>query len=638
VAGTVDDDNLASVTVYNNTLDPVGEFEAQLRRTLFIARGVDVELGDNDLYALAVDKSSNEKRYPADPETYHTVTLATPPDLDYIFDANGCLVEVVEDATALKRYTYDHEKRLVSVVADPDGTPITLAEFAYDALGRRIIVKLYDDQGALDSTTRYIYDGDRVIEEHVDDTGWVLDAVYVHGLGVDNVLTITRDSETYYYHYDGIGSVTELTNAAGTLSQAYEYDAWGIPTVYDPDHGSHNRYLFTGREWDAALALYYYRARHYDPALGRFLQTDPAGYGASINLYVYAGSSPTVFVDPSGLRHDVNVDNRENWSRLHWFLYELTPVRMLGLRGKESQETSVISREEQIQHDAQQLWDRKYRAKVQEHIDAGEEAYAEQLALVDMGARDMTMFAPITEEDHQETVYLMKGLRNTLIEAGVDAATVGISMSVNAAKAPAMVGSTTSKARRGNVFRRLFRGRRVPLKNQLDDAGEALVTWGDEAENAVAQSRRSRNAAGTIISNTDEAAATLREAQGAGKAQRFWTKRVEFNGTRVYQRDDLFDIHYVDKQGRTNLQRMEQGYAPIGHDGNPVNVHHLTQDPAGANAEVSQAFHQRYFKIIHENTGQTPTRIDRAEFDVFRKEYWMHRRQQIRQSLEATTH
>ena len=68
------------------------------------------------------------------------------------------------------------------------------------------------------------------------------------------MLTIARDSETYYYHKDGLGSVTELTDPTGTLVQAFEYDAWGIPTIYVPDSAIKNTYLFTGREWDAGNA------------------------------------------------------------------------------------------------------------------------------------------------------------------------------------------------------------------------------------------------------------------------------------------------------------------------------------------------------------------------------------------------
>ncbi len=63
-----------------------------------------------------------------------------------------------------------------------------------------------------------------------------------------------------------------------------------------------NYYRFTARQWDPESSLYYYRARYYDPGLGRFLQADPVGYeGGSLNLYAYCGNSPLNYGDPTGL-------------------------------------------------------------------------------------------------------------------------------------------------------------------------------------------------------------------------------------------------------------------------------------------------------------------------------------------------
>jgi RHS repeat-associated protein len=61
-----------------------------------------------------------------------------------------------------------------------------------------------------------------------------------------------------------------------------------------------NPFLFTGREWDSETGLYHYRARTYDPAEGRFKQRDPLGYVDGYNLYEYARSSASTYVDPWG--------------------------------------------------------------------------------------------------------------------------------------------------------------------------------------------------------------------------------------------------------------------------------------------------------------------------------------------------
>jgi len=131
VTGTVTDENLSAVTVYNTTL--VGEFEAQLRKDFFIARAVDLAVGDNDLYALAEDKAGNEERYPQDPGEYHTVTLEAPPTppalpLEHVYDENGCLVEIKQGETTLNEYAYDYERRLIE--AKHDGARSSQEPFA----------------------------------------------------------------------------------------------------------------------------------------------------------------------------------------------------------------------------------------------------------------------------------------------------------------------------------------------------------------------------------------------------------------------------------------------------------------------------------------------------------------------------
>jgi RHS repeat-associated protein len=65
-------------------------------------------------------------------------------------------------------------------------------------------------------------------------------------------------------------------------------------------------YTFTNREWDQDAGMYYYRARYYDPGIGRFVQEDPDPGRmlypiTAINKYIYSGNSPINYTDPSGL-------------------------------------------------------------------------------------------------------------------------------------------------------------------------------------------------------------------------------------------------------------------------------------------------------------------------------------------------
>jgi RHS repeat-associated protein len=100
-----------------------------------------------------------------------------------------------------------------------------------------------------------------------------------------------------YFHADGLGSIIRMTNAAGAVTVTRGYDAWGNPELGVGEPG----FAFTGREWDPETGLHYYRARYYDPRLGRFLSEDPIRLRGGFNLYRYVYNKPTRFTDPHGL-------------------------------------------------------------------------------------------------------------------------------------------------------------------------------------------------------------------------------------------------------------------------------------------------------------------------------------------------
>jgi RHS repeat-associated protein len=194
-------------------------------------------------------------------------------------------------------YEWDEEDRLERVTLN--GAQV--AAYAYDPLGRRIERLL---PGPILHT--YVYDGEDILKQ--DFTSLLLEPgmldppphLYVHGPGIDEPLAVVHGNDSVWnYHADGLGSIIAVTDSATQqIAYARAYDAFGNLESGIAEEG----YAYTGREWEPESGLYYYRARYYDPKIGRFISEDPIGFGGGINFYSYVENNPVNYVDPDGLR------------------------------------------------------------------------------------------------------------------------------------------------------------------------------------------------------------------------------------------------------------------------------------------------------------------------------------------------
>lgn len=185
----------------------------------------------------------------------------------YAYDNNGNMT--TRNGVSM---TYDYDNRLTSMGSNA---------FVYDYSGERVkknstvyIGKLYECTSGV--CTKHIFAG-------------------------SNRIASKTDYHTYYYHTDHLGSSTVVTNEAGNLVQENYYYPYGEIRVRN---GNVTDYKFTGQEEDEETGLFYYGARYYDPATGRFVSADSIvpspGNPQHLNRYSYALNNPLIYIDPSG--------------------------------------------------------------------------------------------------------------------------------------------------------------------------------------------------------------------------------------------------------------------------------------------------------------------------------------------------
>ena len=121
-------------------------------------------------------------------------------------------------------------------------------------------------------------------------------AEYIYGHGLE---ARVLNGKTSYYVTDVRGSVVAIVDDNNNITHKYQYDEFG--KVVQQEEADFNPFKYVGGYGVMYLNdhLYYMRARHYDPAIGRFLSEDPIW---SINLFPYADNNPIMGIDPKGLK------------------------------------------------------------------------------------------------------------------------------------------------------------------------------------------------------------------------------------------------------------------------------------------------------------------------------------------------
>lgn len=221
----------------------------------------------------------------------------------YAYDANGNTISKGSPGT-LTEYAYDDANRLIEA-RTPDGT----TRYVYNADGLRVR-STHTPTGGTATTTWYLQDSGyayaQVIEQHVGDS--VAQKRLAATLTfADELVSQTRYDEqgaptTAFVQMDGFGSTRWVTDAAGSITDSIDYDAFGVEI--GRTGSSDVEHLYRGERWDANVAAYDLRARLYTPGNGRFLTQDSfVGFDQdpqSLHKYTYTHNNPVNGTDPSG--------------------------------------------------------------------------------------------------------------------------------------------------------------------------------------------------------------------------------------------------------------------------------------------------------------------------------------------------
>jgi RHS repeat-associated protein len=216
-------------------------------------------------------------------------------------------IEVTGSQPVRETFTYDHGGSRIQRELDADNNPATANEISYfipfgtenlaELDGRGRVRRAYSFAGG--ERTGYKAAGRTVLylKDHLGSSKMTL-GLYASTLQ-EGLLQRAGDADPY-------GVTWRESYAATAESEPHQY---------------------TGQEREAALDLYTYGARFYDPELGRFLAVDPAREFA--NPYSYVGNNPVSRLDPTGNDFEVYIDDKAKTVRIN------VPIKVFGLGANE---------------------------------------------------------------------------------------------------------------------------------------------------------------------------------------------------------------------------------------------------------------------------------------------------------------
>jgi RHS repeat-associated protein len=192
-------------------------------------------------------------------------------------------------------FGYSDEGRLKTISGGATAT------YQHNALGERV------KKVASATTTYFVYDeAGQLIGEYDCSGNLIQETVWLNGIPVATLRPNGSGIDVYYVHTDHLNTPRRVTRPSdNVIVWRWDSDPFGTTAANENPDGDATSFTynlrFPGQYRDAETGLNYNYFRDYDPVIGRYIESDPIGLRGGLNPYVYAGTSPVLFVDPDGL-------------------------------------------------------------------------------------------------------------------------------------------------------------------------------------------------------------------------------------------------------------------------------------------------------------------------------------------------
>ncbi|MCK5356108.1 MAG: RHS repeat protein, partial [Methyloprofundus sp.] len=287
-------DNLLRATRIKNT-DGVGNIINQFDYTYNNQdmRGAETVTNGDALGEL----TDSEVQYQYNP--LNQLRASTSPSKDYLYDADGNLMQGYTLNGFIFTARYDAENRMIQLVYTDAQSHERKTVYHYGANNLVGVIEKYTDN-ALQLTTRFVRDGFLPIQERNASNQVTRQYLWRSSAlgGIGQLLSLQQNGQNYEYLYDGKGNVSAVIDSSKAVVASYRYDAFGVLLAVS---GSLDQPIrFSTKYYDADTGLSDYGYRFYIAATGRWLNRDPIEETGGVNLYGFVGNSSINFIDPYG--------------------------------------------------------------------------------------------------------------------------------------------------------------------------------------------------------------------------------------------------------------------------------------------------------------------------------------------------